>query len=319
MRELTKKKRIIVNLIFVIIIIQLFSLSISSSGLLNNEPANNLLANAPDETLIEADSCSEIAHWDSNYGDSFDIFVQETLMSKIAYVALGSAGLIMYDISNPSNPKLIGHYIDKDGDGIFQVIVIGKFAFAIGGEYGLKVIDVSSPKNPRFIIDYDAVGDLTEMVLHGDYIYGRTWEVIQVIDISNPRNPYLTETYTKIGEGNINGLRIKDNLLYLVCNEGIEIVDIQNPNYLLFVTIWFFDVEIYCFDFYGSTAIISDSSEVRFYNISNSSNFTLITNYLDVRCYSQSILVIDHYVFSFGYLGFICFDIENPNNIIKAN
>ena len=53
---------------------QLFILSITSNGLINNKPYNNLQANAPDATLIEADSCSEIAQWDTNYGAASDVF-----------------------------------------------------------------------------------------------------------------------------------------------------------------------------------------------------------------------------------------------------
>lgn len=312
-----KKQKFITNLIFIIIILQLFSLSINSSGLLTNKPINNLLANAVDDSLIDAVSCSELAQWDNNYGAPQDIFVQETLMSKIAYITLGSAGLLMYDISNPTAAKFLGHY--KDGDYIEHIIVKGKNAFVTGDDYGLRIIDVSSPKNPKFIMDYSEVEYLSDIEMQDDYIFGlEMWTGLHVIDIRNPKNPNLVDTYS-IYENDANEIRIKDNFLYLVGLDSIEILDISNPQHIFFVTIWDFDVGIYSFDFYGLTAIISDYGNVLFYNISNPSNFTLITKYYDVRCRSISIQVVDHYVFSFGYRGFICFDVENPNNIVKVN
>lgn len=321
MQELIKKQRFIMNLVFIIIIfIQLFSFSNSSSGLLISEPVNGLQTNSVDESLIETDICSELAQWDNIYGEPNDIFVQETLMSKIAYIALGYAGLVMYDISNPTNPKFLGQYVDQEGDGIDEVIVIGKFAFVVGGAYGLKVIDLSSPKNPKFILDYSEVEYLSNIEVHGDYIFGsQWWEFLQVIDISNPKNPHLVNSYTKIHESAISKIRINNNLLYLVGSQGIEILDISNPQKPLYETFWEFDVDVYSFDIYGLTAIISDNSDVLFYNIGNPSNITLITRYSDIRCHSKCILVDENYVFSFGYPGFICFDIENPNSIVKVN
>ncbi|MBK5112208.1 MAG: hypothetical protein KGD59_07450 [Candidatus Heimdallarchaeota archaeon] len=312
-----KKQNILANLICFIVIVQLISLSTNSSGQQINEQNNFFTKNSVDSSLIEAEGCSELAQWDNNYGDPNDIFVQDTLLSKIAYVTLDSAGLLFYDISNPSKAKLLGHYTDADG--LNQIEVKEKYAFITGGDYGLKVLNVGSPKNAKLVINFDEVDYISNFIIHGNYIYGLQWRGLFVIDISDPKKPFLENTYELNYLFGPNDMRIKNNFLYLIGFEGIEILDISNPRNPEYVTTWEFGIDIYSFDLYDSTAIITNSYDVFFFDITVPQNYSLITKFRDVRCQSNSIQVVDHYVFSFSNNGFICFDVEDPNNVIKVN
>ncbi|HDQ99833.1 MAG TPA: hypothetical protein ENN51_06075, partial [candidate division WOR-3 bacterium] len=72
------------------------------------------------------------------------------------YVAAGSSGLVVYDISDPRNPVRVGHY-QKTGHRPFtamQLAVVGNVAFVADYFRGLRVIEflgagVEEPPNER--------------------------------------------------------------------------------------------------------------------------------------------------------------------------
>ncbi len=317
MRELTKKQKPIVYMICLLITLQLFSLSFNAKGLQDQEQISYSSDATVDDSLIDTVSCSELAQWGKDYGYAYDIFIQESLLSTIAYVAVGS-GLLIWDVSNPSNPKLIGEYYDDDA--ITQVILVKKYAFVTGGDFGLKILDISTAKNPKKVMDFSDVDYMSDIEISGDYLFGLQWgSMLHIIDIGDPRNPNLLNTFELSEAFEVDDIKLKDNYLYSISYDDVKIFDISNLNNPTHIETWEFDVSIHSFDFYGLTAIISSFSEVFFYSMANPSNFTLISRHRDIRCSSSFIEVYDHYAFSFGDGGFICFDVENPFSIVKVN
>ena len=75
-----------------------------------------------------------------------------------AYVADGTAGLQVIDVSNPANPKRTGAY--DTGGYALGVAVSGNFAYVADGDAGLQVIDISNPANPQ------RVGGFVQPELH---------------------------------------------------------------------------------------------------------------------------------------------------------
>jgi hypothetical protein len=318
-RELTKKQKPIVYMVFLLIALQLVSLAINANGLQNQEQISYTSDAFVDDSLIDAVGCSELAQWGKDYGYAYDIFIQETLLSTIAYIAVGSAGLLVCDVSNPSNPKIIGEY--SDGDGITQVIVAKKYAYVTGGDFGLKILDISSPRNTKLVAEvHDIDSYLSNIEMSGDYIFGLQWgSILQIIDVRNPKNPIRLDTFQLSEVFEVDDIKIRDNYLYSISFDSVKIFEISDPSNPILIDTWTFGISIYGFDFYGLTAIIASNSEVFFYSMANPSNFTLISKYRDVRCPSTFIEVYDHYAFSIGDEGFICFDVENPSNIVKVS
>ena len=66
-----------------------------------------------------------------------------------AYVADGSAGLQVIDVSNLANPQRVGGY-NTSGDA-YIVAVSGNYAYVADRAAGLQVIDVSNPANPQWV------------------------------------------------------------------------------------------------------------------------------------------------------------------------
>ena len=68
-----------------------------------------------------------------------------SLLNNFAYVADGSSGLQIIDVSNPANPFLLGEY---DTPRFAEsVSVAGSLAY-VADEAGLQIIEVSDPANP---------------------------------------------------------------------------------------------------------------------------------------------------------------------------
>src|SRR5262245_47986529 len=67
------------------------------------------------------------------------------IQNGYAFVALGTNGLAIIDVSNPANPRRVGGF---DTSGFASgVAVSGNYAFVADGDAGLQVIDVSNPAN----------------------------------------------------------------------------------------------------------------------------------------------------------------------------
>ncbi|MFX0065563.1 MAG: Ser-Thr-rich GPI-anchored membrane family protein [Candidatus Hermodarchaeota archaeon] len=67
-------------------------------------------------------------------GEAFDVVVSE----PYAYVADGTDGLEIIDISTPSSPFKIGQF--NDGGEAFDVVVSGPYAYVADGEDGLEIL-----------------------------------------------------------------------------------------------------------------------------------------------------------------------------------
>ena len=82
-----------------------------------------------------------------------DVYV----VGQHAYVAGGSSGLYVVDISRPANPKRVAS-VDTPGEakGVFA---ISGFAYVADGSAGLQIVDIRNPASPRIIGSVETPGD----------------------------------------------------------------------------------------------------------------------------------------------------------------
>ncbi|MGH9834222.1 MAG: choice-of-anchor B family protein [Blastocatellia bacterium] len=114
-----------------------------------------------------------------------------------AYLAsFNGTGVMIFDISDPANPKLAGHYNPSEG-GRFQdvVVVNGIGYFSSENRGGLHIVDVRNPANPVLLsqINEDKRGfpNVHEIFLAEGILYeadSRTNRV-KVFDVRDPRAP----------------------------------------------------------------------------------------------------------------------------------
>jgi len=98
-------------------------------------------------------------------GDSVGVAV----VGNYAYVADGSNGLVIVDVTNPEAPTLKGSY-DTAGTS-WGVAVAGNYAYVADWDNGLVVIDISDPEAPTLKGSYDTAGNSHGVAVAGNYAY----------------------------------------------------------------------------------------------------------------------------------------------------
>ncbi|MFC3957262.1 PKD domain-containing protein [Halovivax cerinus] len=153
---------------------------------------------------VSNDEFDEIGRYQpSGLGDNpllHDLWVQDDVM----YMAYWNDGTPMVDISDPTNPELIGtvrdgsdmfpnndHYVQVNEDA--SIIIIGKEAFGDG--LGVEIWDIADPTDTSFLAEIDPPSEGGTRTSHncdivGDYLYSSWYSGgVRVHDISDPANP----------------------------------------------------------------------------------------------------------------------------------
>jgi hypothetical protein len=121
-------------------------------------------------------------------------------------VADSYAGLQVIDISDPTNPTIIGT-VDTPGFAN-SVFISGNNAYVADWDSGLQVIAVSDPTNPTIIGTVDTPYAAREVHVTGNYAYVADLDGLQVIDVSDPANSAIVgsvDTWTWAGEIHVSG------------------------------------------------------------------------------------------------------------------
>jgi hypothetical protein len=131
-----------------------------------------------------------------------------------AYVADGTAGLRVIQVSRPTAPAGVGAcdtpYWAND------VTVAGPYAYVADLQSGLRIVDVSDPARPYIKGFYDTPWDANQVALSGHYAFVADGGAgMQVINVSNPAQPQqVTSLWTP---GYAAGIAIASNYAYLTC------------------------------------------------------------------------------------------------------
>ena len=102
-----------------------------------------------------------------NYKDSQanGIFVRD----NYAYLADHYEGLLIFDVSIPSLPRLEGK-LNTPGNG-YEVVVNNNTAYMASAGAGVHVIDVKDKSNPYLVRTIDTPGGAQSLILEKDYLY----------------------------------------------------------------------------------------------------------------------------------------------------
>ena len=146
----------------------------------------------------------------SVYDDKTNITAEDMALSndgKTIFLADGSAGLKVIDVSNASSPKLIASLDDPDDKGenrggFARRITIspdGKTLYIADGLAGLKIINVSKLSSPKFLGKVDTKGFSHGIAVSGDNktVYladngeNNASAGLRIINVSDPLQPFI--------------------------------------------------------------------------------------------------------------------------------
>jgi hypothetical protein len=177
---------------------------------------------------------------------------EQWIIGKYAYYSTIHDRFLVYDISDPANPKLTDtvkvdarliNDISTTADG--KILVISREQ-ASNRKNGIAFYDTSDPAHPKLISEYTATvsGGVHSAFVDGHYVYltddaTGSMRVIDFKDVKNPKEVarWQTEPQTattiKTKEGDqvagryIHDLQVKDGLAYLAYwHDGLVILDV---------------------------------------------------------------------------------------------
>ena len=101
------------------------------------------------------------------------------------YVADGDNGLVVVDVTDPTNPALYGHVAFT---GATAVALGGNFAYVADNTLAIRVIEITDPMNPvRAGGGQEAAQAASSVAVAGDRAYiGDSNGIVMVYDITNP-------------------------------------------------------------------------------------------------------------------------------------
>jgi len=155
------------------------------------------------------------------------------VQGNLAYVAAGSAGLQVIDVTDRARPQIIGS-VDTSGTAI-DVKIVGDLAYIADGESGLQIINVFDPLEPTIKASLDTASIAQDIAIQGDFAYiadGNSG--FEVINISNPDKPFSVGGNDQIA--NVKGIAVEGQHLVLVGGTSLALYDIEDPTNPLLLT-----------------------------------------------------------------------------------
>lgn len=163
---------------------------------------------------------------------TFDDLVRGiTVVGNVAYVAAGTAGLHMLNVTLPANPQPLGE-VDTPGTA-WRVDVVGAYAYVADGTAGLGVYQIDDPTSPipRAYFDTDHVA--RDVVVRDQVAYvadtpawgqgGR----IYTVDVTDPSLLLPMDAYDSPGEA--RAIDYWDDLIFVADGSGLRILDASDP------------------------------------------------------------------------------------------
>jgi len=218
---------------------------IEGSTVNNVTDGNNELCNCFDLQSLETfnpywdsrTSCEYVASHNVSAGQTKAIVVSGDGTTTHVYVATGTVGLTILDVSNPTSTLTLGS-LNTNGTAS-GVTTYGNYAYIADGISGLTIADVSDASNPTLAGTWTSpltpalVPSSLDVAVSGNSVTTYAYIVegisgLTVIDVSTPSAPTLVG-YTPI-PGISQAISVSGNHAYIACGvAGLTCVDISNP------------------------------------------------------------------------------------------
>jgi len=196
---------------------------------------------------------------------------------------INDSSLLVYDISNQSNPVEVNKV--KVDFGIETVYTLKEKLF-IGAINGVYIYDISDSKNILYLSHYEHITSCDPVVANDDLAFATLnsqsqcrWQTgtnqLDVIDISNIVYPHQISS---VQMENPQGLAIDSNYVF-VCNGkyGVKIFDFSDPNNLYQVS-GITGIDAYDIILDGQILYLVGKKGLFQYNYENINNLQLLSN-----------------------------------------
>jgi hypothetical protein len=152
---------------------------------------------------------------------------------QYAFLADGSNGLQIIDITNASNPSLTFNY--NTSGNVREVYIDSvngnEYAFISDLNKGLFILNVTNPSNPFLDTNIAFPGGVNSVNMKNGFLYtGLTQGIIKVLNV-NSLPGTINEVFSYYPVNPVQHIETSGNTLFLVKGSaGLEIADITNPS-----------------------------------------------------------------------------------------
>jgi hypothetical protein len=163
-------------------------------------------------------------------GNANGVFVKD----DYAYVAAGTGGLKVIDVSDPALPAVVGEIAGADVSDARKVLVKADYAFVSDGWNGLKVVDISDKSLPVlagqfYIGDSDDVDDVPGCVQDVSVVGALAYvaagnEGFYVLLVSDPSDPTWMANYSAVPYDQVKGIYAARS----DASEGVDLIWVAN-------------------------------------------------------------------------------------------
>ena len=146
------------------------------------------------------------------------------LREDILYIAGADSGFFIADVSDPSNPAMMGSIT---GITALNVYVEGDYAYVTNGG-SFSIVDISDPSDPSIISSVPGSDRRYHIHVIEDTLYlGETNRGLMVYDITDRNEPEYVSTVS--GTSGIFDVISDGDTLYLACHgNGVKVLDISD-------------------------------------------------------------------------------------------
>ncbi len=180
-----------------------------------------------------------------------------------AYVAAGSSGLVVVDVSDVDAPVVVAT-VDTPGTSI-DVRVSAGYAYVADGSSGLAIFDVGDPFAPVKVGGVDTPSVAQDLQYQAGYVYVADGDGgLQIVDVSDPVAPLIVGALS--GLGTAKGVDVRGTIAALGTTTGVHIIDLTD---------------------------LSAPEETGAVNVANVKDLVIEGNYVHVAAYTTGYAVID--------------------------
>lgn len=150
-----------------------------------------------------------------------------TLRGNVAYVADGTDGLRIVDVTNTAAPSAIGSF---DTPGTAKGVAASRdIVLVADGAAGLQILKAASLTSPSLLGTFDTDGDARAVAMSGTRAFVADGAAgLQVISFANTAAPTRLATY--VTPGPATGVVLLRNLALVTCGGGgLLLLDVSNP------------------------------------------------------------------------------------------
>lgn len=159
-------------------------------------------------------------------GAAYDLEMDENL----GYVANGSEGLVVLDLSDLTSPDEIGRFSLDQQEGMRSLDHSGDRLYVLDRgwpHHGLLALDVATPSEPTELCFHQDYGQTGVFKVHGGIVYGAS-ETMRTVDISSPATPLELAHFPDIYNLGWD-MEIVWPHAYILQEYALGIYDVSNP------------------------------------------------------------------------------------------